>query len=90
MRHSWKKEKKDWCKIRKPHRIGTKIIKVYEVKICSHCGLMRGVYKSGSGYMRWHNLIYFNQEGDFLSEEKLPYTCTGKQTDFLKKEEFYV
>lgn len=89
MRHSWKKEKKDWCKVRKPHRIGTKIIKVDEIKTCRHCGLMKGVQKGGT-YMRWHNIIYFNQEGEFLSEERLPYECTGPQSNFLSKDDFYV
>ena len=90
MRHSWKKEKKDRCKVRKPHKIGTKIIMVDEVKICRYCGLMKGIQKSGSGHMRWHNLIYFSQEGEVLSEERLPYECVGPQANFLTKDDFYV
>jgi hypothetical protein len=89
-RHSWAKKIKGSMEVRKKIHRGYKIYKIKQISECVHCGLRKGIHTGGEHYMRWHNTIYFNQEREFLSEEKLPYACTGKQVDFLTKEDFYV
>ena len=88
-RHSWSIKIDRTVKVERPHRLGRKIMRLDNVKKCQHCGLMKGIQKGGT-YIKWHNLIYFDQEGRFLSEEKLPYQCAGPQANFLSKEDFYV
>jgi hypothetical protein len=89
-RHSWEKNKKGWCcRVLKKIKVGFKVIEVHGVKTCKHCGLRKGI-QTGGTYMKWNNTIYFNQEGEVLSEERLPYECVDSKTDFLTKEDFYV
>lgn len=89
MRHSWtiKMNEKRKTKVERPNG---SIIVVGNIKKCQYCSLMRGIQKSSGSYMSWHNTIYFDQDGKVLSEEKLPYPCTGKQANFLTKDDFYV
>jgi len=95
-RHSWAIKISGWTKVRKKYKggkdnaIAYKVYKVGEIKKCEHCGLMRGKHKSTGGALNWHSIMYFNDDREWLSSERLPYGCTGKQTNFLTKSDFEI
>lgn len=86
-RHRWSIKIKGSQTISKTMYSGKKRkMHLSNIKECANCGLRNGTHKVG---WNWVNTVYYDKhEKTWLSENKIPHSCSRRNDMLFKKDEF--